>query len=102
MVKKSDLISTEEILNIARSTSSSSVRKNGRSNHAQDNLNSEVLFKMAKWGKETDSLNPWQRKFIFNMGIQFKRNYKLSEKQENALKLIIDLAYSKGFVAWYF
>jgi len=91
------IITSEEILSLARKNNEKLSSKKIKQLNSEENPEAEMLFRMAKWGKDTNNLNPWQRKFIFNMGIQVKRNYKLSDKQQNALKLVSDLAISKGF-----
>jgi hypothetical protein len=91
------IITSEEILSLARKNNEKLSSKKNKQLNSEENPEAEMLFRMSKWGKDTNNLNPWQRKFIFNMGIQVKRNYKLSDKQQNALKLVSDLAISKGF-----
>ena len=59
--------------------------------------NSDKWFELAKWGKETKFLQPWQNSMSFNVGKNISNGKESSEKLLYQVKKIIKLAKSKGF-----
>jgi hypothetical protein len=56
-------------------------------------------FAIADWAKQTDSLQPWQRKLAFDIGIRMKRGRPPSAKQAQYGRLIVEEAGRLGFSA---
>jgi hypothetical protein len=56
-------------------------------------------FAIADWAKQTDSLQPWQRKLAFDIGIRMKRGRPPSVKQAQYGRLIVEEAGRLGFSA---
>jgi hypothetical protein len=56
-------------------------------------------FALADWAKQTDSLQPWQRKLAFDIGIRMKRGRPPSVKQAQYGRLIAEEAGRLGFSA---
>jgi hypothetical protein len=59
--------------------------------------NGDKWFELAKWGKETKFLQPWQNSMSFNVGKNISNGKESSEKLLYQAKKIIKLAESKGF-----
>jgi very-short-patch-repair endonuclease len=55
------------------------------------------FFALARWAKQANELQGWQRRLIFSVGDYRARNWTLSEKQERAALRIIELAGEAGF-----
>ena len=57
----------------------------------------EFWFSLANWGKTTEKLSPWERHFVYNIGVLFRNKKLLSDRQiENALRISKD-ALENGF-----
>ena len=56
-------------------------------------------FAIADWAKQTDNLQPWQRKLAFDIGIRIKRGRPPSLKQAQYGQLIMEEARRLGFTA---
>ena len=52
---------------------------------------------LSRWGKETNGLNPWERKFAFSMGIGARNGWTLSDKQRDHARKILYKARAGGF-----
>ena len=60
-------------------------------------LGGDFWLTISNWAKETDNLNPWQRRFAYTIGVQLKRGRDLSQKQAAQAERIIQAAAEKGF-----
>lgn len=60
-------------------------------------IKSESWFYVAKWAKEHNELNPFDRKLAYNLGVQRGRGAQLSVKQaRNALRILKEIG-KRGF-----
>ncbi len=57
----------------------------------------EVFFAIANWGKQTDNLTAWDRRFAYSIGVQLSRGKVLSEKQAGHAERILREARDAGF-----
>jgi peroxiredoxin len=60
-------------------------------------VSAEDWFSLAKWAKENNHLEPWQRKFAFTLGMHITRGKGVSEKQSPYAVKILEEAMSLGF-----
>lgn len=58
----------------------------------------EIWFSIAKWAKETNNLQGWQRGISFSLGTLAKRGKKPSYKQAVQGEIIYEAAKEKGFI----
>jgi hypothetical protein len=62
-------------------------------------INAETWFGLARWSKETNNFEGWQRGILFNVGTVVKRGKKPSLKQAKYAMAAYKEAISKGFKA---
>jgi uncharacterized protein (DUF433 family) len=60
-------------------------------------LGGDFWLAISNWAKETDNLNPWQRRFAYTIGIQLKRGRDLSAKQALQAAKILAAARQRGY-----
>ena len=58
----------------------------------------ETWFSIAKWAKETNNLQSWQRGIAFSLGTLARRGKKPSYKQSVQGEIIYEAAKEKGFI----
>lgn len=64
---------------------------------AVSNVSSDVWFKIAKWAKDTNNLQPWQRAIAFSIGRLLASGKQVSYKQANQAVKILESVKSLGF-----
>jgi hypothetical protein len=52
---------------------------------------------LSRWGKETNELSPWDRKFAFAMGRGAANGWTMSEKQRKCAGRILIKSLAAGF-----
>ena len=57
----------------------------------------QTWFNIAKWAKETNNLQAWQRGLSFSLGKALSRGYQISRKQAEQGRKIIEEVESLGF-----
>jgi hypothetical protein len=65
---------------------------------AVGSVSSEVWYATAKWAKDTDSLQPWQRSLAYTLGTLTVRTRLPSQKQAVQGAKLLSEARKKGFV----
>jgi hypothetical protein len=60
-------------------------------------IKASTWFALARWSKETDNFEGWQRSIVFSVGTLISRGKKPSYKQANHACNVYDLAIRKGF-----
>jgi len=64
---------------------------------AVSEIPAQTWFNIAKWAKETNNLQSWQRSLSFSIGKALSRGYQISRKQAEQGQKIIDEVRSLGF-----
>jgi len=57
----------------------------------------EYFFELALWARTEGLFKPWERQFIYGMGIYCVNNWQISAKQEEQALRLINKATQKGF-----
>ncbi|MGH9428426.1 MAG: DUF559 domain-containing protein, partial [Terriglobia bacterium] len=57
----------------------------------------KIWFGMARWAKEKNHLNPWERSLLFNMGVYVSRSLQVSDRQARQARRIYDQVSQLGF-----
>jgi hypothetical protein len=59
---------------------------------------SDTWFRISKWAKETNNLQPWQRSISFSIGKTLSRSQQISRKQADQGRKILTESVDLGFV----
>lgn len=59
--------------------------------------NADLWFRMSRWAKENDRLNPWYRRFAYSIGTRLETSAELSSKQTAKAMETLAMAVDAGF-----
>lgn len=59
---------------------------------------SKKWFEIARWSKEQNLLEGWQRRLAFSLGLRYGNRQTPTEKQAKQGRIILDIVYEHGFV----
>jgi hypothetical protein len=60
-------------------------------------LQSQDWFAIAKWARENDYLESWQRRFAFTLGVHLNKGKSITDRQLPHAVKIVDEALRLGY-----
>jgi len=68
-----------------------------KENHWIYSTTSEMWLELSHWGKKTEKLTSWDRKFAYDIGLRLSKKWELTEKQILAAERLYNKVVAQGF-----